>query len=607
MLVSKILSKFEISEPIVSKDNINLCVEILNSVMNINDDQIKLAQREFESSADLINSFWSIVSKLTIPEDIKEENIILSSHIVDTDFRGIEISNDHNISIIRKEDLGNIEENITLNTVKLLLSENLVREILQSKQITEAFVIFIIFFKNSLFVVDSSNEIWPVFSFQIPRYNNNFGARFSLSVNNNMNSSLLCGVFDLESSSWNINGRYRKDENTCYFFQQGYYSIMHESNFTPDVTGELAFITQNKGISFSEKLYRIETLTYYHELFVASHLHAISKLLQIDEEIDVEDLDTMSNIINNILDVKRKILNAAQMNYNCLNDMLKSLNHRARYINGEYSYTAGNNFNLLVCEMNASSSVTIDEYSAFCYDNKLKYSLKDKVIRVTFRRPKLESSQRNESKFVVTVFRKNSFFARNDFQTSMIVGFSMTPVTMEKRNNLYISFQKLAKLSTIDNCGYLDLVSNDNLFGLWWSKDSDQDENWIICKYRLSIEPKFYALVDGDSNFPIDLTRVLKNIRDDDLTYSCEKLDSTRGALETFIYLFESSHIALVSEILNNTELSDKGSLEDLSTILNILMNISEPILTKSHLYFNATDTIIRNLKKIGMIKHLGK
>lgn len=611
-LVSRILSQTA-STAKVNNSEVLLCIDIVNAIMNINHSVIQLSQQWYESAQDLISSFWLITDNLTGINDIKRSNMLLSTHIVDAGFRGIEIKNcqeECDINIIRKETVATLQEEIFIYSGKFEVSEKLVNDILKATiEKKQALMVFVIFFNNVLFHLDPLMELSQVFGIHIPNHQTSFSTRLGLSVNLTdtfkQHLTMHCATLDLDSAKWSLNGRYKQKVSNCYFFQQGYYAIAIRQNYTPDISHELRLLSKNKIISFSEKLHTLEALTHYHELFEAKHLLSVSNILKDDTRIDEKDLDSLSTILNNILKFETEILYSAQAESNFINDILNISNKRAASIPGEYSFTDGHKLNLLVCEMNTSNSVTIDKYSAFCNDKKLRDVEDDNLILVTFHPPiwKFVDRSPEEQKFVVTVFRDNRFFTKNKLHTSTVIGFFITPLEVNTQNDLYISYHKSLN-HTVKNCGYWDFVSNDQSYGSWWTRPTNLTEMWVICKYRLLKDQKYYALVTREKE-AVDLTQILTNIRDK--TDDVEKLEKTRNALERFIHLFEGCHINLVSQILNNMITIDSESLEHFFYIINHIMNISRHILVKSQQNYNATDLILHSLEKITRIYHDGK
>lgn len=609
-LVSAILSKVAMMDD-RHNEIILLCTRILDAAMNINSHVIQRAQREFEAADDLMMAFWEINNKLTTDQSFQGSNLLFLSYVINSQFRGIEIANCKktcNVTIL--EETNELSEN-DYNSVeiKFILSENLVDEILNTrKNNTDVLIFFSVFFNNVLFDRIALTTISNVYGIQVPNTQYSLKNRLRVFVNTTSlgreEDVVYCGSLNTIELEWTFNGHFRRKDGTCFFFQQGFYAVVNYSDFHADIDSELTHLTDSNP-SFTEILYRLEFLTFYYNEFTKANLNTLSSILQKYSDIDEEDLSSMCNIINNILKMKVTLLRSAQIESNCINKILKVLYTLPETLSGNYSSTEGQNFHLLVCDLNVSNSVTISKNSAFCNDRIFSKLQDENMILVTFQPPIGSYNRREPSKFVLTVFRKNSFFAENDNETSSVIGFSTKPYISFIQNNIYVSFQTSHK-QNLYHCGYWNFMTNEHSYSLWWMKPTNYTDNWIVCKYPLPPYPTHYSLFTDRLNYTINLAQVLKGIRDY-TTDIPQKLENTQNLLEKYIDLFEEYHISLVSQILNNVNVINRGGLEYFCYIINHLMNISRKILIRAQQNYNATDHILHSLERIAKKYHYGK
>lgn len=614
ILVSRILDQIEISKE-TNNEIVDLTIAIVDSLMNLDKSIIMEAQIVVEAAAELICTFWKITNRITETKVFNKQNMLVLSHKVNPSLRGIRIWHCNticNVSIIEKETLS-LANGLNISDGQIELSEKFINDILNTKP--DAIIIFTIFFNNVLFSWNNSNAMSYIFGVQIPNYETIFPSRltisFSISQLPGTDDVLHCATFNLLDVK--LNGFLRSKDFRCHFFQQGYYFITTQNGNLPNISHDLRELKDNQEISYSEKLYRLETLTYYHQHFIASDLGSLSFILNKTPRIDSEDLNAISSIVNNVAEIETETLYTAQIESNFINELLEFVNYKAKTMPGEYTYTDGLNFNLLVCEMNVSNSIFISNSLTFCNKPKNKpigeEMNAENVILVAFYPPQWEINHREESeaKFVCTIFRKNSFFAANTSYRSPVIGFSTTPFKTNEQNNLYISFNKSFN-KTVNNCGYWELMSNYHNLGLWWTKSANFSDNstWIICKYRFSKNLKYYALVNHKNIRPINLTRILEKIRDsaDEII---DKFDNTRNLLEKFRTFFRPYDIRIVSEILSTIDNINTDTINYFCNIINTVMYISRHILITSQKMYSATDHILRSLEKIAWMYHNGK
>lgn len=612
-LVSEILSNFAMSK-VTNKDAIYLCINIVDSIQNVNRSTMNDSDQIYESSQNIISSLWRILSELTVKEDIHKNNFLVTAYDIDLDFRGINIKNCHpicNISLIQA-DTTDLEENINSDNSALFFSQKLIQDIMETNKKNNSVVIFAIFFNNILFIRDSLDELSQVYMVQITHFKEKFTDRLTLKLNvtsaENDNGPLHCALFTKDSADWTINTVQRKQSSLCHFYQQGYYTIL-QTNYAPNVTYELETLQKDKEIGFSEKIYRLGSLSYYYQSFNEFELYILNSILEKSSEIDVEDLNIFATLLNNIVKIEREILIGAQYKGNFISVILEKLNDLIEAFPGQYSSTDGQYFNLLICDTNSSNSVTINEYSAFCNSRRSEGTDEDGMILLTFCPSPNEESNKQciEGKFAVSIFRENSFFASEMNLTDTVIGFSIYPL-LTYPNDLYISYQELFNSSNLDLCGYWDFMSNQYDFGMWWTKSASNtsQQNWIMCKYQLTSKAKYYSLVSNYPIHPRDLAQLFRNIRDEK-SDPLGKIESTRYALQKFVGIVGGTHVSLISQILLDIQIESTENLEDYCYIINSLMDVPQHILASSQQHYNATDYILKSLKLTATIAEFGK
>lgn len=612
-VITQIFSKFE-NDKNIDGALINLCIQIVDSFQNIDRSTIVLAQESYESSQDITSSFWCILAKINSAKETQGQNLLVVSYDIDSTFRGINVENCHpvcDISIIKQGDVIHPSEELNTDNATLVFSQKLVDDIMKIKKINNVLGIFVIFFNNVLFITDYVEEMSQVYMVQMTNFANRFNDRLTLTVNTTFeqteNLSFYCALFTENGADWTNNVIQRKQSSLCHYYQQGYYTIL-QTNFTPNVTGELENLKDDQKISFSEKLYRLESLTNYYDIINESDLYMITRILEKTTEIDEEDLNIYTSMFNNILRIEREILKSAQNNFNVLSEILENLNTLTEKFPADYSNTDGRYFNLLICETNSSNSVTIGKSSAFCNTKSMLDSELNGMIMLTFCSPGggVSIEECIQGKFLLSIFRENSFFATEFSHTSTVIGFSTFPL-ITSPNNLYISFEEIFNYPNPARCGYWDFMSNQYEYGIWWTKSANNmSQNWIHCKYRTSAKPKFYALMNNYTMQPVNLSHLFRNIRDDK-TDPPGKIESTRYALQKYILNVESTHISLISQILIDILRISREDLEDYCSIINSLMYVSRPVLKRSQQHYNATDYILKSLEKIASLVEFGE
>ncbi|KAJ8935161.1 hypothetical protein NQ314_012980 [Rhamnusium bicolor] len=603
-LIARLLSRVAEVNNLV----LEACLSIVSGIMKTSRHTLINSQQVYNATNMILFYFNKVAQNYDKTKAIYKDNVILIvSLLSETGMFGIALDNcnkECEITVLYEEkSYSNSTSTIINFDTELKINKHLIDELLHHKG--ENYIpklVLMVYYNDALFNEDTvSKKTGKIFGVHLPDFSRILSHEIKLYFNISADDVLKgydCAAWNYQEDEhvrgyWAYQSQARSIERfSCNFYQQSYFTLIEGNGGYDNITSALTTLSK-ADISFPEKLYKTEDVSYYYSNLKPVDVYIISKILSQCDQLADDGLDRLSTIINNILRVPSPILIESQDQYNTLNQILYNIIDIASFQKSFQYSSINDQFTLVVCDVNSTAFngvvATINALS--CTSNIEERHLTDTenaIAVIILSQDLLNQVIANEDypKIVFTLFLNDIFFTNNETSnTSVILGVSIPHLTETLEGDIIVLFNSSTE-SNYD-CAYWD---NENT-NIWNAVDgTTQTGLFTRCNFR---KASYLTLVENiNNNITADLTEMLKEILEGDLTTS-EKLSQTLTTIITYRNYFEAMHVYLVAKILSRIDQVSFVDLELTANITNFIMEIPREVLTESQVKYNATDWIL--------------